>query len=59
MTSLVMTGVVMTSRVMTTKGHNNKIAEAMETATRAMKIQATTVVLMELVITATRLDISK
>ena len=37
----------------------NNIAEEMETMTRAMKIQATKVVLMELVIIATILDMSK
>ena len=40
-------------------GIRNKISEAIETTTRAMKIQATKVVLMELVITATRFDIRK
>ena len=39
-------------------GIRNKIAEAMETTTRVNTIQATKVVLMELVITATSLDIS-
>ena len=37
----------------------NKIAEAMETTTRAMRIQATRVDLMELVMNETILDISK
>ena len=40
-------------------GTGNKIAVSMETTTRVMKIQATKVVLMELVITVTSLDISK
>ena len=38
-------------------GIRNKIEESMETMTIAMTIQATKVVLMELVITATCLDI--
>ena len=40
-------------------GIRNKIEESMETMTRAMIIQETMVVLMELVITATSLDTIK
>ena len=40
-------------------GIRNNNAEAMETITRTMTIQATKVVLMEFVITAKRLDIRK
>ena len=40
-------------------GIRNKIEEAIEKTTRANKIHATKVVLMELVITTTSLDISK
>ena len=40
-------------------GVRNKIAEAMETTTRAKTTQATNFVLMELVITETSLDIRK
>ena len=40
-------------------GTRNNIAEAMETTTRANTIQATKVVLMALLITATILDIRK
>ena len=40
-------------------GIRNNIEESMETTTREMIIQATKVVLMELVITATSLDIIK
>ena len=40
-------------------GRRNKISEATETTTRSMKKQITGVVLIEIVINATSLDISK